>query len=332
MMMSTFKYLFFMGLGILLCSCSEDATDDPILNPDQIEDTILFSKNPKGHNELYKLQNGVETVLLSDPNYDFWWPKVSPDKSRILVYRSSVNPAKNHDDYQNAELLVLNIDGSDPQVLIPKNAHDWLAQGVCRWNEDGTKIVMCAIVNTPTGEQWRLITTDNLGQNPKVLSDHWAIDCNLSPDNNSIVFMGFKDNELSFDLTKLELQKADYDKQENTVGTIVSLTDNNSRDHDPAFSPDNTKIVFSGGNAQYTDVDLLLYDLQTNQESVLLNDNNANGGSMCWSPDGKYVYFHSLVVLSAPFRIKRINIATKVVETILETEANDFGFYHPEAY
>lgn len=322
--------LLLVSFVLLMFSCSNDSQDTSI--PKETDVTLLYSKNPKGYNELYKLHKGEESLLLSDSKYDFWWPKVSPDASKILVYRSAVNPEKNHDDYLNAELLVVNIDGTNPQVLLPKNANGWNAQGVCRWNKDGTKILMCAEVETNVGLQWRLVETNALGKNSKILSNHWAIDCNYSTDNSSVVFMGFAKNELSFDLTKLELQKGIYNKESNMVTNIVSLTQNSTRDHDPDFSPDNTKIVFSGGNAEYSNVDLLLYDLVTKKESVLLDDANANGGSMCWSPDGKYVYFHSLEVFKTPFRIKKINVDTKEVQTVLETADNSYGFYHPEAY
>mgnify|MGYP001950995217 FL=1 len=192
-----------------------------VVVPETIEDTILYSKNPNGHNELYRLRNGIESVVLSDADYDFWWPKVSPDKTKMLVYRSAVNPDKNHNDYPNAELLLANIDGSNPQVLIAKNENGWNAQAVCRWNKDGSKILMCAELETAVGVQWRLITTDAMGGNPKILSDRWAIDCNYSVDNTKVVFMGFTNNELSFDFTELELQIGDYNAEDDIVSNIV---------------------------------------------------------------------------------------------------------------
>jgi len=91
---------------------------------------------------------------LSDPNYDYWWPKVTPDKSKILVYRSAVNLAKNHDDFQEAELLVVDIDNKNGSVLIEKGKHGWPGQGVSRWNKDGTKILMMVEQTGETGKQW----------------------------------------------------------------------------------------------------------------------------------------------------------------------------------
>jgi len=265
-------------------------------------DVIFYSKNPDGYNALYKLEAGKETLLIGDPDYDYWWPKVSPDKTQLLVYRSSANPDKNHDDYENAELMLANIDGTELQTIIPKNKFNWNAQGVCRWNIDGTKILMAAELEENGLFQWRMVTTDVSGENPKILSDRWALDCNFSKDNNHIVFMGFKDNNLTFDLTKLELQMGTYLSEQDTLIDIVSVTSNETRDHDPDFSPDNKTIVFSAGNAIYNDVDLTLFDVDSKTETKLLDDDKANGGSMCWTSDGKHIYFHSLELFKSLLR------------------------------
>ena len=317
--------------SLLIFSCGEEVPEEPVPT-ETISDKIIYSKNPNGYNELYKLENGQESLLISDENFDYWWSKVSPDKTNILVYRSPTNPSRNHDDYEQADLLIADIDGSKIEVIIPKGAYGWNAHGVARWSNDGQHILMCAEVDIGNSFQWRLIRTNKTGGEPIVLSDRWAIDCNFSNDNKHIVFMGFMDNQLSFDLTNLELQRGDYDSNLGTVTNIESLTDNNTRDHDPDFSPNDTQILFSAGNALYTDVDLVVYDLATNMELVIHDDASANGGSMCWSPDGSKVYFHSLNIVGHPFRIKSVNLETGDVTTLLQTGDNGFGFIHPEAY
>jgi len=322
----------FLLLALFVCSC---ATDDDIVNEtipkEQSEDILLYSKNPNGHNELYKLENGVETSILSDSDYDYWWPKVSPDKKSLLVYRSATNPSKNHDDYANAELILCSIDGKNPKVIIDKNKNGWLAQGVCRWNKDGTKILMGAEIESNGSVQWRLVITNTNGNNPKILSDYWGIDCNFSIDNKYIYFIGFENNDLTTDLTKFELQRGTYDAVNDTLTSIVSLTSNTTRDHDPDISPDNTKIVFSAGNAEYSNVDLVLYDTDTQKETVLLDDEAANGGSICWSNDGRSIYFHSLDLFKSPFEIKKIAVTSGSSSTILKSDGS-FGLFHPEAY
>lgn len=322
--------IFIISLLFTLFSCGKMNTDpEPVI---EVNDRIIYSKNPKGYNELYKLENGIETLLISDPDFDYWWSKVNPNKSKMLVYRSPTDPSKNHDAYENAELVIANLDGSNIEVIIPKGANGWKSQGVARWNNDGTKILMCAEVDLGNTFQWRLIRTDSDGNNPIVLSDHWAIDCNFSNDNTQVVFMGFRDNQLSFDLTQLELQKGDYDPILGKVSNIESLTNNTTRDHDPDYSPDDTKLIFSAGNATYSNVDLVVFDLASQTEEIILDDESANGGSMSWSDDGNKIYFHSLNLLNSPFRIKCIDLETREITTILQSSDNSFGFFHPEAY
>ena len=318
-------------VGFAFLSCNSD--DQPKVSAgNRTADILLYSKNPNGYNELYKLEDGIEIPILSDSRFDFWWPKVSPDKTKLLVYRSSVNPSKNHDDYKNAELVLSNIDGTNPKVIIEKNKHGWLSQGVCRWNKEGTKILMGAEIETKGSAQWRLVITDLNGELPKILSDYWAIDCNFSVDDAFVYFIGFANNKLTTDPSKFELQRGEFDAIKDTLTNIVSLTSNQTRDHDPDLSPDNKKLVFSAGNANYDNVDLILYDITSKEETVLVDDESANGGSMCWSNDGNAIYYHSVEIGKTPFKIKKVNVETRENSTLLGTTENSHGFFHPEVY
>lgn len=315
---------------LFLTACGGGSSDTSPAPSDP--DILLYSSDSNGYNELSRLENSVAQVLLGNPSYDFWWAKVAPDKSGFLVYRSPVNPAKNHDDYENADLMMFDMDGNNPRTIISKGDYGWLGQGVSRWNKDGSKILMATQQTIGTSDQWRLVITDAQGNNPINLSDWWIIDPNFSPDNQSIVFMAFPNNVLSFDLSQLELHRADYDAVNDIINNITRLSNNTTRDHDPSFSPDGSQIVFSAGNAAYTDVDIVVYDVATGEESILVGDTAANGGSIDWSDDGKRIYFHSLNLTAHPFRIKRVDTFSQSVDTVLETSVNDFGFYHPEVY
>lgn len=327
------KYMLSLVLLVVLySSCEKDSPSENPIPEGEVKPTLLYATDKNGHNELYRLNGAEETLLLSDANYDYWWAKVSPDKSKFLVYRSAVNPDKNHDDYQNAELLVVDIDGKNAKVLIEKGKHGWSGQGVCRWNKDGTKIVMIAEQTDEVGKQWRMVTTDSQGNNPKNLSDWWIIDPNFSNDNSQVVFMAFPDNVLSFDLSELELHSADYNSTDNSISNVTRLTSNQTRDHDPAFSPDGNQIVFSAGNVGYSNVDITIYDVATKMESKLVDDSGSNGGSMCWSLDGTEIYFHSLNLTAHPFQIKKTNMTSEVVTTILKATPDDYGYFHPEIY
>lgn len=336
--LTTFSYQAAGILSLVLLvfsSCENDnMVEDDVIPPEliSVNSGILFSSNKNGHNELYALQGDEEVLLLSDPEFDYWWPQVAPDKSKFLVYRSPVNPDKNHDDYQAAELLLVDIDGTNPQLLIEKGKFGWFGQGVCRWNKDGSKILMIAEQAVGTGKQWRMVSTDADGNNPKNLSEWWIIDPNFSIDNSQVVFMAFPDNTLSFDLSQLELHSADYDEEAGSISNIARLTNNFTRDHDPSFSPDGKQIVYSAGNVAYTNVDIAIYDVDSKTEQKLVDDTGANGGSMCWALDGKEIYFHSLNLSQHPFQIKKVNVSSTEVSTLLSAAPDSFGYYHPETY
>jgi len=215
--------LIYLLISLFYLSCAKDGEVFTPQISSESNQLFLYSSDKAGHNELFRFENNQEILLLTDKSYDYWWPKVSPDKSKVLFYRSLANLNKNHDDYTKAELMVMNIDGSNPRVLISKGQYGWLGQGVCRWNKDGTKILMGTVQNTNFGEQWRLVITDDKGNNPKNLSDWWIIDPNFSNTNAEIVFMAFPNNELTFDLTKLELHKADFDSHNETITKIQKL-------------------------------------------------------------------------------------------------------------
>jgi len=67
-------------------------------------------------------------------------------------------------------------------------------------------------------------------------------------------------------------------------------------------------------------------------EIEVLNDSGSNGGSMCWSSKGDEIYFHSLNLTQHPFQIKKVDLESKNVKSLLESSDNDFGYFHPETY
>lgn len=326
--MNSFQIFLFL-ISFLLVGCEKMSNDDG----ESVENSRLYySVNQRGYSEVLMYENGIESTIHSDPEYDYWWVKVSPDHNKLLYYRSPANPAKDHDNYEEAELLISNMDGTLQKVLIPHGHYGWRAQGTCRWSMDGQSILMIAEVPVGMGYQWRMVVTDAEGKNPVIISDYWALDPNFAPDGNQIVFIGFPENELSFDLTKLELMIGDYDSNNQRLINISRLTDNKSRDHDPSFSSDGTKIVFSAGNALYSNVDIKLWNNLTSKEEILVDDMSANGGSMCWSNMDDKIFFHSLNLLQHPFVIKSVDVESGNIDVVRADPQRKFGYFHPEVF
>src|SRR5262249_41620476 len=85
--------------------------------------TICFDSNRTANFEIYTMQSdGTRQVrLTSDRTYDSWWPKLSPDRTKILFVRT---PAGVHDtDYKKATTWLMNADGSGLTQILSPGAH-----------------------------------------------------------------------------------------------------------------------------------------------------------------------------------------------------------------
>lgn len=287
----------------------------------QIE-VILYFSNPNGPFQLYKHEQGNDTLLINQPGYDYWWVYTSPDKTKFLTYRSDTSLPNNQNNYDAAELYLHNIDGSNPMLLIDTNTYNWEAHGVAKFSPDGSKIIMA--VQPDSVSPWYGFVTDSMGQNPKQVSNWFMVDPAWSPDGSKIVFCGFPNNNLTFDLTQLEIHVAEYNQTLDTITNIVQVTSGTGRVHDPCFSHSGSKIAFSDGNTFYTNVDIMVVDTNGANLDTLFSDNGANGGSICWSQNDSAVWFHNVTLFVNPFEIRRADAITGSMITVFQNPGYEF--------
>ena len=166
--------------GLLLIIISACTKNQPPAEPPPGNTVIYYDKNSSTQvvSQIFKYDGIIETNLTNDLTYNYWWVRVSADKTKFLCYRS---PKVNNNyldnksnDYANADLMVFNIDGTNPRVIIQKGKYGWSEQGVAKFSPDGTKILMAALCVDPASGNndlhWRLIVTDVNGNNPKIIS------------------------------------------------------------------------------------------------------------------------------------------------------------------
>ena len=259
---------------------------------------IVFNSNRTGNDEIYVMSadgSGVRE-LTNDDRYDSWWPRISPDRTQILFYRS---PKGVHDnDYTKQGLWVMGADGSSPRQVRAAGADGWNIQLHAEWSPDGKNLVM---VGGQSFEKAHIYITDQMGRNPRPLTSDKSsssnhVDPSWSPDGKTIVFTACPTKKCSWNKLEVFIVPATGSQPPKR------LTFDSVGDYDPYYSPDGrmigwTSMVNNTGTHGIWNIRLAFAD--GSEVRFVTNDNNVNGYP-AWSKDGKLMYFHRVVYGGSP--------------------------------
>ena len=316
------KYALLLFI-LLIAACGRE----PIITP--IGDAVLlYNARSAETYEIWKFEDGIETPLVQSNDYDHWWARVVPDKSKFLCYRSPLG-GRPDNDYENAELWVFNMDGSGGHKIIDLADYGWRSQGVADWSPDGSKLVMAAEARDPNDNDnfhWHLFVTDFNGNNAVRISTRPTLyaDPSWSPDGDKIVYCAFPEGFNQFDpfLLNLEIHTAELSNDLQLINEQRHTFDE-LRDHDPYWSPNGRYLAFEtiveaiSLSKLLGVVDLRMVDLNTNQVQTILHDGNVNTVPS-WTADSETVYFHRVdYSVPTPFYIAKVNIDGTGLEDIL---------------
>jgi Tol biopolymer transport system component len=241
----------------------------------------IFTMRPDG--------SGVRQ-LTDDVAYNSWWPRPSPDRSRVLFYRTpaGVPPV----EYERASLWLMNADGSGAHVLLPEAAFGWTFQAHAEWSPDGSTIVFTAATT-----QALIMTIAPDGSNLRVLGGGPGanVDPSFSPDGKSIVYVGCPSWTCTPATSEVFIMPADGN------GPRVQLTSDTIRDQDPRLSPDGTRVAFLSQTAPPS------ADAPHGEWHLRLVGRDGSGvrqittgpaleSAPWWSPDGTRLFTHRTVL------------------------------------
>lgn len=271
--------LIVLGLQLLSGCTKNDQFEAPLINEDlndldsPINRGFVYTCNKTGSFEVWKQEGGEHLQITESSTYDAWWPRYCSATDRILYYRSSAG--RDINDYEHAELWVMDGDGSNKSLLIKAKDNDWDKQGLADWSPDGSKIVMAA-VDSSIGT-WQLYLTDANGTNLERVStrdDVHYLDPVFSPDGESIYFItcpeGSENTDKNFEVYHLEL----------SMGVEERLTFNDYADHHPHPSPDGKHIAYESLiDPNYLAIGkwvIHTLELESSTETILIDDDNIN--------------------------------------------------------
>src|SRR4051812_20795148 len=126
------KPFIVVALLTILSGCGSGSSDKPSTPVATITtlaaNQIVFDSDRTGNHEIFVMKTDGSLVqqLTHDSAYENWWARISPDRKKILFYRS---PAGKPENYSEASLWLMNADGTGVTQLRAKGDDGWTLQG-----------------------------------------------------------------------------------------------------------------------------------------------------------------------------------------------------------
>lgn len=312
------KNLFLILLAFIFSNCKKNS----VIASSQGVLYYCSRPLPSGSWQVYKkdLTNGTTVQITNNTAFNYWWVEPSPDRTQLLMLRSLSSSSPDQFNYNNCEMIKSNADGTNQQIILADNANGWFAFGNPHWHPNGNRILMI-VQSINSTNPFYAVTIDTNGSNPKLLTSQYALDANWSPLGNKIVFIGI--GAAGVVPLNFEVFKADYNYSLNEISNIQQLTSDNTRNQDPCFSPDGSKIAFSASDALITNADIVTIGADGSNRTVLFDDNGIHGGPINWGTDNK-IYHHSIYLSSTNFTINSLNTKNNNYETLLSSTSNGY--------
>lgn len=225
---------------------------------------IAFSSDRTGKFEIHVLRAGAITRLTDDP---VWAgvPAVSPDGTRILF--ESLRGG-------NAEIYVINMDGSGATNLTNNPAHDERPS----WSPDGSRVLF---VSDRTGDLDIFVMNAD-GSDVVNLTNHPSLDRPAAwhPGGEKIAFSTNRTGDFEIFLMDVD------------GSNPVNLTNDPGRvDFAPSWSPDATRIAFTSRLPDEPHTDIRIMNADGSDPLNLTNTPSVDERAPSWSPDGTQIVF-----------------------------------------
>jgi len=276
-------------------------------------DQLVFDSDRSGNHEIFVMKtDGTGVVQLSrDARFENWWPRISPDRKRILFYRS---PHGDPENYSRASLWSMAADGSGVTQLRAAGQDGWTMQGHAEWSPDGRRIAMFG----SAGAALEVFVTDAQGQNPVQFTRRGGIntDVSWSPDGSKLLFNGCPAGVSPCTPPQYEI----FVMPAIPLAASTQLTHDGLADYDPYFSPDGSKIAWLvtvdpsrfqiSPGVNLGSWAIRMANADGSHAAYLINDGNINS-KPAWALDGRSLFFHRMELaplVEGKFGVFRIGV------------------------
>ncbi|MCB9058500.1 MAG: PD40 domain-containing protein [Calditrichae bacterium] len=226
-------------------------------------------------------EEGIVTLQLTNSLYRNWWPRFSPDKSKIAF--SSNEEVDNH-------IYIINTEGKEKERLtdVPVSANYNNGIGFA-WSANGDYLIYCSY------DKLMRIKSDGseLRQIAQAPSGMQFRECDWAPTDDKIVTLAVGN---SFYSSQIYLMDTDGSDQQLLLDDLPGAVEN------PAFAPSGNKILFTHDVSGYEvtsgrQLDSHIIILSTDSSDTTdVSQNKPDGSNDSfprWSPDGAKIIFCS---------------------------------------
>ena len=198
-------------------------------------DMLLFSDAASGNSQIYagSVETGAIVQLTDSTSFDSWRPRLSPDRTTVLFYRTPTGVLDT--DPTQAGLFMVSTDGGNPVQVLAPNAHGWDAHASAEWSPAGTELAMAV----QSDGQFDVVVTsaDGVDVRSVIRGPGDSIDPSWSPDGGVIAYSGCVAAPCDAAAREIFLVSA-------VGGEPTQLTDDDVSDREPRFAPGGDDLAF----------------------------------------------------------------------------------------
>ncbi|GAB5538572.1 MAG: hypothetical protein Salg2KO_06750 [Salibacteraceae bacterium] len=222
----------------LTTGCKNPGTEEVIPEEPIVEEAqFAYSANKLGNVQVWLNRPSGSKRITFSAEFQHIWPRVSPDKEKLLYYRIS-----NSDDVQDpssASLWVYDITDGSALEILPENANDWRLHFGANWSPGGKQIVMSAVEDSSFTSQIFVCNAD--GSEPRKISRRMNYDYRdpvFHPDGMhiycSVVPIDHEPGHINSEIHKLSIE----------YGSEERLTFNKIADYHPDVNSEGDHLVY----------------------------------------------------------------------------------------